>query len=47
MKQVILLSCYEKQKILTLQQGVLKAQAWAIVEAISQWLNPMTTMCDE
>jgi hypothetical protein len=43
-KQGILL-CYGRQKTLTLQQEVFKAQVWAIVEVVTHYLNPMVTTC--
>jgi hypothetical protein len=43
-KQAII-TCYGKQKIVTLQQKVLKAQMWAIVEAFTSFLNLVVTTC--
>jgi hypothetical protein len=42
-KQAII-TCYGKQKIVTLQQKVLKAQMWAIIEAITSCLNLVLSM---
>jgi hypothetical protein len=39
------ITCYEKQKTITLQQIVPKAQVWAIVEVITSCLNPMVMAC--
>jgi hypothetical protein len=43
-KQAILL-CYGRQKTVTLQQKVLKAQMWVITETIIHCLNLMVTTC--
>jgi hypothetical protein len=43
-KQVIIIG-YGKQKIVTLQQRVPKAQVWAIVETITPCMNPMVMAC--
>jgi len=37
--------CYDRQKIVTLQQGVLKAQVWAIAKAIISCLNFIVSAC--
>jgi len=43
-KQTII-TCYGKQKIVILQQKVLKAQMWAIMKAITSCLNLVVTTC--
>jgi hypothetical protein len=43
-KNVIIL-CYGKQKSILLQQRILKAQMWVIVEAITYMLNPIVSTC--
>jgi hypothetical protein len=43
-KQAII-TCYGKQKIVTLQQKVLKAQMWAIVKVVTSCLNLVVTTC--
>jgi hypothetical protein len=37
--------CYGKQKMLSLQQQVPKAQVWTIVEVVTMCLNPMVFAC--
>jgi hypothetical protein len=37
--------CYGKQKMLSLQQQVPKAQVWTIVEVVTMCLNPMVSAC--
>jgi hypothetical protein len=43
-KQAII-TYYGKQKIVTLQQRVPKAQVWAIVKVVTSCLIPIVTAC--
>ncbi len=43
--KVITLLCYGKQKTLSLQQQVPKAQVWTIVEVVTICLNSMVSTC--
>ncbi len=40
-----IIPCYGRQKSIVLQQKILKAQMWVIVEAITYMLNPILSTC--
>jgi hypothetical protein len=40
-----IITCYGRQKIVTIQQKVLKAQMWAIVKVVTSCLNLVVIAC--